>query len=263
MRREPSLTFEGALQILDRHEHKKIDKIDKVLGGMILVGGAVAGAAALGVTPLAPLAAFGLVWGWVEQKGLAVDLLESAIDAVSGKVSGLRGLEKRELIAAAHSTIVVAAIFESFREHTDRELYARLGITDHEKLSVINQMGAFGDEHVRLLYTAGIPSPSAARGFEENVLYVEGWQAAFITQLELFIRGLAVGENARFDWDGVVVSARERYRSRYLELAAKVPEFAIWAELGEHAATRTAVREVGTQVASVTRRSWAGQTACV
>lgn len=109
MRREPSLTFEGALRILGRHEHKTIEKIDKLLGGVILGGGAVAGAVALGVTPLAPVAAFGVVWGWIEQKGLAVDLLKSAVDAVSGKVSGLRGLEKRELIAAAHSTIVVAS----------------------------------------------------------------------------------------------------------------------------------------------------------
>ena len=49
----------------------------------------MAGAVAIGVTPLAPLAAFGVAWGWIEQKGLAVDLLKNAVDAVSGKVSGL------------------------------------------------------------------------------------------------------------------------------------------------------------------------------
>ena len=43
MRREPSLTFEGALRILGKHEHKTIEKIDKMLGGVILGGGAVAG----------------------------------------------------------------------------------------------------------------------------------------------------------------------------------------------------------------------------
>src|SRR5450755_167356 len=110
MRREPSLTFEGALRILGHHEHATIEKIDKLLGGLILGGGAVAGLVALGMTQLAPLATFGAVWGWVEQKGLAVDLLKSAVDAASGQVSGLGGVEKRELIAAAHSTIVVAAI---------------------------------------------------------------------------------------------------------------------------------------------------------
>lgn len=46
--REPSLTFEGALRILGKHEHKAIDRIDKLLGGMILGGEAVAGAIALG-----------------------------------------------------------------------------------------------------------------------------------------------------------------------------------------------------------------------
>jgi hypothetical protein len=58
---------------------------------VILGSGAVAGAVALGVTPLAPVAAFGVVWGWIEQKGLAVDLLKSAIDTLSGRLSGLRG----------------------------------------------------------------------------------------------------------------------------------------------------------------------------
>ena len=218
---------------------------------MILGGGAVAGAVALGATPLAPLMAFGVVWGWVEQKGLAVDLLKSAVDSVSGKVSGLQGLEKRELIAAAHSTIVVAAVFESFRKHTDKELYAKLKFTDHEKLSVIKQMARYVlDENVARLYALEIPAPSAACGFEENVFRVQQWQILFIRRLADFIHPLAVSRNARFDEDAVIGSAQERYRSRYLELAAKVPEFAIWAELGEHGATRTTVREVGTQVAN-------------
>lgn len=46
MRREPSLTFEGALRILGQHEHKTIEKIDKLLGGVILGSGAVTGAVA-------------------------------------------------------------------------------------------------------------------------------------------------------------------------------------------------------------------------
>ena len=101
MRRERSLTLEGALQILGKHEHRTIEKINKLLGGVILGSGAAAGLVALGVTPLAPLAVFGVVWGWVEQKGLAVELLKSAVEAVSGKLAGIEMLEKRELIAAA------------------------------------------------------------------------------------------------------------------------------------------------------------------
>ena len=249
MRREPSLTFEGALRILGKHEHKTIERIDKLLGGVILGGGAAAGAVALGVTPLAPVAAFGVVWGWVEQKGLAVDLLKSAVDAVSGKVAGLQGLEKRELIAAAHSTIVAAAVFESLREHVGKEFYKRLKITNEEKISLVKQIEPDGrDEGVRHLYAAEIPVPSAVVGFEENAAQVAEWQARYIQSLYLFLQGLTVGENALIDLHAILTGAEERYRSRYLELAAEVPEFAVWALLGEHAATRTAVRETGDEV---------------
>lgn len=258
MRREPSLTFEGALRILGQHEHKAIEKIDKLLGGVILGGGAVAGAVALGVTPLAPLAAFGVVWGWIEQKGLAVDLLKSAIDAVSGRVSGLRGYERRELIAAAHSTIVVAALFESLRNEVGEEFYKRLRITDDEKIALINRMERLsGHSLVRLLYAAEIPSPSASRGFEENLERVDIWQADHTALLGDFFDGLVLTEKARIDvltekaeidWIAIRLKAVERYQSHYLQLAARVPEFAIWAQLGEHAATRTAVREANKQV---------------
>jgi hypothetical protein len=258
MRREPSLTFEGALRILGQHEHKTIERIDKLLGGVILGGGAVAGAVALGVTPLAPLAAFGVVWGWIEQKGLAVDLLKSAIDAVSERVSGLRGYERRELIAAAHSTIVVAAFFESLQDQVGKEFYAQLKITDNEKIALINRMERLsGLSLVRLLYAAEVPSPSASRGFEENLERIEIWQAHRTELLGDFFDGLVPTEKARIDvltekteidWFTIRLKAVERYQSHYLQLAAKVPEFAIWAQLGEHAATRTAVRDANKQV---------------
>jgi hypothetical protein len=46
------------------------------------------------------------------------------------------------------------------------------------------------------------------------------------------------------EWGFVQGRAVERYRSRYLELAASVPEFMIWAMLGEHAATRASVTQL-------------------
>lgn len=201
------------------------------------------------MTPLASAAAFGVVWGWVEQKGLAVDLLKSAVDSVSGKVTGLRGVEKLELIAAAHSTIVVAAVFESLRQHVGNETYAQLKITDEEKISLINEIEPDGTQGgVRHLYTSEIPVPSAVLGFEENTALVVEWQARYIQSLYLFLQGLTVGENALIDLHAIGASAEERYRSRYLEIAAKVPEFAIWAQVGEHAATRTAIGELGDRV---------------
>jgi hypothetical protein len=249
MRREPSLTFGGALQILGQHEHKTIGRIDKLLGGVILGGGAVAGAVAVGVTPLAPLAAFGVVWGWVEQKGLAIDLLKGAIDAVSGRMSGLRGYERRELITAAHSAIVVASVFEALRDHVGKDFYNQLKITDDEKKSLINQLTRQRDgDVVATLYASEIPAPSAARGFEENTPHVAHWISDYSFYLRSFIGGLTASEKRRIDWEAVRQGAIERYQSRYLELAAKVPEFTIWTQLAEHAATRTAIREVAAAI---------------
>ena len=248
MRREPSLTFEGALKILGHYEPKWIEKVNNLLGGVILAGGATAGLVALGVTPLAPLAAFGLVWGWVEQKGLAVDLLTKAIKSVSGKLPGSQGRERRELIAAAHSAIVVVAVFEALRDHIGKELYGQLRITDDEKLSLLNRMGPNARDGLASVYALEIPAPSAARGFEENTSHVLRWQVSFTDPLQYFLSGLAATENVQVDWGDVDSRAIERYRSHYLELAAQVSEFAIWAQLGEHAATRTAIGELGSDV---------------
>ena len=261
MRREPSLTLEGALKILGQYEPKWIEKIDTLLGGVILASGATAGLVALGASPLAPLAAFGLVWGWVEQKGLAIDLLGKAVASVSGKVAGTKGLERRELIAAAHSTIVVTAFFESLRDYVGKESYGQLRITNDEKMALLNRMRpGERDSVISDIYTVEISAPSAARGFEENVQYVRDWQKGFSSPLRHFLSGILplrhflslgpVDGQAQIDWSTVVEGAIERYRSHYLQLAAKVREFAVWAELGEHAATRTAVRDVSTQFAS-------------
>jgi hypothetical protein len=247
MRREPGLTFEGALLILGQHEHKTIEKIDKLLGGLILGGGVVAGLTGLGAAPAAA-AAFGVVWTWAEQRGLAVELLTSAVDAVTGKVSRLRGLEKRELIAAAHSTIVVASVFEALREHVDEEFYTRHGIgSEATKARIVAETAGLPSaaDMTQFLYGSSIPAPSAATGFEENSEGVGRWQWQLIDHLRHFLEGDASYKTAFIDKAAINRSAVKRYRSQYAELAAKVPEFAIWAQLNEHAATRAAIGGLG------------------
>jgi hypothetical protein len=242
MLREPELTFEGALRILGRHESRLIGKLDSVLGGVILAAGAGVGVAAAGGPVLAPAAMFAAVWGFTEQKNQAIELLRQAISAVSGRLARTRGYERRQLIAAAHTTIVVAAFFESFQEHQRKESFDRLEITDAEKETLIAHRAArAGGTIYDVLYAAEVPAPSAARGFEENVLRVENWCARFTDDLIDFLHGLSAAEDARFDWRAIIDGAVERYRSHFLALAAKVPEFMIWAMLREGAATRAAI----------------------
>lgn len=256
MGREPSLTLEGALRILGQHELPGIEKLDKVLGGVILAAGVGAGIATVGPAVLAPLKLFAAVWGWLEQKDTAIGLLRGAIAGLSGKLAGTRGRERRELIAAAHTVIVVAAFFEAFREQAGKELYDRLEITEEEKKTLIAQPVRWGGESVwDVLYAAEVPAPSAVRGFSENVLQVTVWFSGFSSDIDGFIGGLAAGENTVINWKPIVSSAIERYLSHFLALAAKVPEFMIWAMLNEGAATRTAVADL--------RADQAGQVAAV
>ncbi|GAA3204234.1 hypothetical protein GCM10020216_003500 [Nonomuraea helvata] len=111
MRREPSLTYRGALAILGRHDRPRIARLDKLLGGVILTAGAVA----LGGTALAPLAVFAAVWGWVDQKNEAISLLRAALDSATDRLMKTSGYERHQLICAAHTTIVMAAFFEQSR----------------------------------------------------------------------------------------------------------------------------------------------------
>jgi hypothetical protein len=129
MRREPSLTFHGALEILGHGEQGWLKKLNNALGVAILAAGVGAGVAAVGPPALASAGMFAAVWGWVEQKGLAIDLLGQAVARVSGKLAGTSGYERRQLIAAAHTTIVVAAFFEAFTKEIGTQASGELGIS--------------------------------------------------------------------------------------------------------------------------------------
>jgi len=251
MRREPSLTLEGALRILGHHEPRLIGKLDKILGGVILAAGAGAGIAALGGAPLAPLALFAAVWGWTEQKNAAIELAKDAIGAVSGKLAGTVGYERRQLIAAAHTTIVVAAFFESFREHAGKEFYDQLKIADAEKETLIAGRSMKTTESLLdMLYAAEVPAPSPSRGFEENIAELVQWADSIVADMYISMGIITSVAGFRVETEAILSGFSERYRSHFLVLAAKVPEFMIWALLGENAATRSAVGELRADMAT-------------
>jgi hypothetical protein len=267
MGREPGLTFEGALRILGQHEEPKwIKRLDAALGGAFLVGGVV-GTVAAGPAALPALGMFAAVWGWLEPKDQAIELLKQAVGKLSGRVAGTRGRERRELIAAAHTTIVVAAFFEALREQVGPEFFGRLEMTEKEKVALIARAGVAKGAPVQgaldvhqstfpwsldlhesayeALYTADVPAPSATRGFEENVAGVLDYLQSLAVSVDDFVGTLSISRAVATDWDAVATAALERYRSHFLMLAATVPEFMIWALLNEGAATRSAVAVLG------------------
>lgn len=247
MRQELSLTLRGALGILGRRERPTLDRLNLALGGVILVSGV---AMTAGWTALAPAALLAAIWGMTEQKNSAMELLRVSVDWVSNKRSDASGRERREVIAAAHTTIVAAAFFEALEKSLGAEFLRKLRITDAEKAVLLTgQLRADGEKLLDTLYAVEIPSPSAARGFEENVEQVRVWVVDFSQRLSEFLRGLAVSQDLTVDWATITDLAVERYRSHFLQLAAKADEFAIWADLSEHAATRELVRQSNAELA--------------
>jgi ATPase family associated with various cellular activities (AAA) len=250
MRREPSLTLRGALETLGHHDRPRIDRLNAILGGVILASGAAAGAAALGGAALPAAGLWIAIFGWVEQKDTAVGLLRKVVDSVTGKLSGTSRYERGQLIAAAHTTVVVAAYFEALREQLGKEFYDALKISDAEKETLMSgHLRQGGQMLFESLYAAEVPAPSAARGFEENIAAVSYWLDTFDSIVRDFLGGLAAASGRSLGSRPVTDAAVERYRSHYLELAAKVPDFKIWTMLDEHAATRSLVREQSAEIA--------------
>jgi hypothetical protein len=229
MRRQPALTFSGALKILGKHDSSLVAKLDKALGGAILAAGLASG--------LTPLAMLGALWGWVDQKNEAITLLRSLTSNLTNYFTKTKGLERRDLIAAAHTTIAAAAFFEVLEETLGKKRFKELSITEEERRTLLTDKDA--ESYFESLYHAEIPAPSPSRGFHENLPHVDQWIMNMGVRTDDFIVDVHGGEPiGRIALGTLTERAVARYESHYLRLAERVPEFLVWAILGEHAATR-------------------------
>jgi NACHT conflict system protein len=233
MRQIDAMTFRGALKILGKHDHSTLDKIDNALGGAILLSGALL---VTGPTA-APLVALGAIWGWVDQKSEAIGLVRKLLDAVAGRRKHLVGYERTELIAAAHTVLVTSSLMETLREHIGEKKFKEFA------LSKDDQRFLTGQDLLDEFYGAAVPAPSGGVGFHENVGRVLLFQRRLFLRFIDFCDGLDVWQDFRLNFGVLADQALERYQSRYHQLAAEVPEFMIWALLGEHDASRTLARD--------------------
>ena len=169
------------------------------------------------------------------------------------------GYERYQLIAAAHTTLVAAAFFEVLQEHLGAKAYKDLAITEEERKSLsLRSSHNLVDRHlIEALYSAPVPAPSPARGFEETIPEIRLWMVEVAAATQNFLNGLACWTKINRPLGNTLTSrAIERYRSLYLKMAATVPEFLVWASLGEHAATRNSITECRADIIS----AFAGQT---
>lgn len=236
------MTYPGALALLGRHSPVIVEVLDRVAGAGILLGAVV------------HPPALGLVDGKQEAGRLVRDLLSPALE----RVRGTHGRGRHELIAAAHTTIVVAALFDALRQ-TIGPLYDALEVTDAEKLRLATARGEMISQSawVDQLAGADLPLPSPAAGFEENLNDRLAPQVAGLTDGALaFFEGLRAWHTGAGDVvPRTVARWRELYRDLYLRLSSDVPEFFVWASYGEHAATRDELRRVNRRLSEVLDRT--------
>ncbi|MFJ8967144.1 NACHT domain-containing protein [Lentzea sp. NPDC102401] len=219
MARNPAISFRGALKIFGADTPSWVKALDLVLGGFILTAG--------GLPTTNPLSA---VWGWVDQKNEAMRLLREGVDTVTSKLADKRGLERHELVIAAHTIIVATAFFDAVRSVLDVRLKGTLDLKE--------------PAHALLhhIYTGPVPTPSATKNFDQVVKAVEGWaNVAVLHGVETTFGAFKEEDRRR-----VVLETGERYRHLYQQLKVKVPEFAVWADQMEHRYTHTALGRLET-----------------
>ncbi|PRY45224.1 NACHT domain-containing protein [Umezawaea tangerina] len=233
MPKDHPLTYRGALRILGSDDPSWLKAVDRALGGVILAAPAVA--------LFGPAGVAAAVWGAVDQKNQAFTLIQDTLRAVSQRRLKTAGYERRKLVAAAHTVLVVTSFFESLRERLGNAVFDALALTTDEQVGMASGWDrGQGEKLVDKLYAVDVPAPSATRGFEENVVVVQGWLVELADRVVSYLELLAAWHGG-VDFEEVVKTATVKYREHYLRMASDVPEFLMWASFGEHAATRAEV----------------------
>ncbi|MFD5823854.1 NACHT domain-containing protein [Lentzea sp. NPDC060358] len=233
MSRPALFSYEGALRVLGKYDRPWLDKADTFLGVGILVGGAIEPD----------------VLSLVDPKNEATSGLRKILDGITDKLTGLSGTRRHELIAAAHTIIVVTSVFGAFRAEIGED-FDKLAITDSEKFRILYTEPPENSKEISALpalTSMDVSLPSATCGFHENLRErLSSFIAKAVGDVCRFL-GKLTGQPTRINTveflNAVSAEAAEIYYHHYLGIASAIPEFQIWALLGEHAATRVKIEE--------------------
>ncbi|BBH69892.1 hypothetical protein ACTI_65770 [Actinoplanes sp. OR16] len=236
-------TLDGAREILAGPDAKWLKRLDTALGIGILAAGP-----------------FGLVaWGWVDQKNELIKLLGQGVAFGRARLGSGRTPERQDVLAATHTALVYGAFFTAFREMVG-PVYDEIGLTEDDKQRLAG--GAAPDGLQRGLTKARIELPWAGCGFRANrdtVIkpFYEDLALrciGFLHHFEAWQRIHSVRHTDPLVRD-IVNQAVRRYEAEYKSLAAEVPEFGIWALLGESDATGRSLSRLAELVSSLSSRA--------
>jgi hypothetical protein len=236
-----AFTYRDALKILGKDDHHTLDIIDRLLGGAILGSGAVGASA---------------VFALVDQKNEATGLARKLVTAAKARWRKTTGHSRHELLEAAHTTIVVAAMFEEFAALVGKDVHEQLKFHDLEKVWVMEGAMEQAVNNIRvnvtLLLELHAPLPTPALGFEKVAdEYLEPFYQVAKARLATFLQCLQNAEVITLEtWRSLAelpANAVARYREYYENLAADVPEFFVWASLRSQSFVERTVAEATRQ----------------
>jgi hypothetical protein len=180
---------------------------------------------------------------------------------IRDRISGLNRFDRTERLVAAHAVIVITSFYEALDDSFKESLpggFRGLGLTRAEQVELATDSSAGARYHsiVQALLDSPVPIPDPQLPYEKNLAILKGfWSTAYL-RVTRFIEGLA-------NWKALEESDRKnlgihlaeahatavmKYEENYRRLAAEVPEFAIWANLTDHQATRMAVERYGSDL---------------
>ncbi|MGC4868947.1 NACHT domain-containing protein [Micromonospora sp. DT53] len=231
-------TLEGAREILSEPGGKWLKALDALLG--------------VGVMAAGP---FGLAaWGWVDQKNELIKLLGEFTAAGRTRLGEKRTPPERyDLLAATHTALTYGAFFAAFREIVG-PICDEIGLTEDDKRRLVYgaqpELAQGGLQ--RGVANTSIGLPWAGCGFRANrdEVVQPFYQTltlrciGFLQNFEVWLRVDSVRASDPLVQD-IVGRAIRRYEAEYKLLAADVPEFGIWAALGESEITQDAVQRAG------------------
>jgi hypothetical protein len=166
------------------------------------------------------------------------------------RLAGTGRARRSELVAAAHTVVVIAAASEILGELPLPAPLADLELTERGQMAAAGGDSSASDALLRLL-TVPAPLPSAELPPEHIRDELLTWYREFGARLQMHFRGLArwqaLGSSERHEGMRQLVTvlpadAVDRYGELYARLALEVPEFGFWNGQTEHRATRGELR---------------------
>lgn len=232
------LTYRDALKLLGADDSAALAIADRIAG---------AGVAAVNVATVGAV-------GFFELREQAVSWGNSIVRSLRERITGMSRLDRTERIVAAHAVLVITSFYEALQEVEGIDLKkAEITPAEQAMLATDAPVGSPYRQLLEALASTPLPMPTPAVPFELVIMELASYYTALAARLQGFISGLAVFEHLQYDtlinaFGNVCADAVNRYAIAFRQLAAEVPEFAVWASMADNQATRHALGMLGDEV---------------